>query len=132
MFAEEKQSYFLAYKRIKKDKMKAHMPTLREKKRYLVFEVIAKSKISIDDLSRIIVKTLNNFFGELEGAKANIKVLKDKWDMNKQKGIIKVNRRYINQLKAALCTITKVKNSKVIVRSTGVSGILKKTNKFMV
>lgn len=107
------------------------MPSLRERKRYLVFEVISKGKVSFNDLSKSLIKVVHSFLGELESAKANIKLLPDKWDREKQEGIIRINRKYVNHVKAALCLITKIKNRKVIIRSIWVSGILKKTAKFV-
>ncbi len=43
-----------------------------------------------------------------------------------QKGIIRVGNKHVNELKAALTFIEKINNQKVIVKSIGVSGILKK------
>jgi len=43
-----------------------------------------------------------------------------------QKGILKVNHKYTEQVKASFCFIERINNNKVIVKSVGTSGTLKK------
>ncbi len=114
-------------------KIKPILPSLREKKRYLVFEIISNQKI--DNLNKIadsILEQCNKYLGEMGMAKAGLLILKDKYNKEKQRGIIKVNNKMLNNLKAALCFVKEIDNKKVIVKSVGVSGILKKAqNKFI-
>ncbi len=108
-------------------KIKPVLPSLREKKRYLVFEVISKQKVdNIHDVSQAITENALMFLGHLGMAKAGAIVLKDKWNKDKQRGIIKVNNKEVDNLKAALTFTEKVGNKEAIVKSVGVSGILKK------
>jgi RNase P/RNase MRP subunit POP5 len=65
-------------------------------------------------------------FGEFGLAGANIAMLHDKWKAEKQKGIIKVNHRYAHQLKTSLLFINRIRNNDAIIKSIGMSGILKK------
>ena len=102
--------------------MKPLLPSLRERKRYLVFEVISKKRLnSMPD--KDIEKSMRNLHGEIGLGKAGLIFLKNKWNKIKQRGIIKVNYKYVDQLRAALCSFH---NREVIMRSVGVSGILKK------
>ena len=57
--------------------------------------------------------------------------LKDKYNPKSQKGIIKINNKYINHLKAILTLVNKVDKQDVIISSLGVSGILKKAEKII-
>jgi ribonuclease P/MRP protein subunit POP5 len=108
-------------------KLKPILPSLREKKRYLVFEVISKEKVGdIRAVSEAINSHSLQFMGHLEAAKAGILVLGNKWDSSSQRGIIRVGHRHVDQLKASLAFIVKINNSEVIFRSLGVSGIVKK------
>jgi len=110
-----------------KQKIKPVLPSFREKKRYLAFEVISKNKIKDSSLVyKSISDSLAKFIGELGMAKAGLIMLKDKWNDDKQRGLIRANRLYIEHLRAALALITKVGSAEAIVRSVGVSGILKK------
>ncbi len=112
-------------------KMRPLLPSLREKKRYVVFEIITNKKINdFRQVSNAIWSSALKFLGELETSKAGIWVLADKWNAEKQKGIIRVNNKYVDKLKASLAMITKIKMQKAIVKSVGISGILNKAERF--
>ena len=70
-----------------------------------------------------IEKSMRKLHGEIGLGGAGLIFLKNKWNKMKQRGIIKVNFKYVDPLKAALCSF---RNGDVIMRSVGVSGILKK------
>ena len=116
-----------------KTKLKPVLPSLREKKRYLAFEVISKEKIN--DASRISNAVWHyalQFLGQLGAAKAGIMVLNNKWDQKLQRGIIKVSHKHADAVKASLVFANKIDNTDVIFRSLGVSGILRKAeNRFL-
>lgn len=106
-------------------KIKPLLPSLREKKRYLVFEVISKEQIASNaKISEAIMQSCHDFMGDLGMARAGIMILPDKY--KGAKGIIRVGHRYVNELRASLALIQKIDNQEVIVRSCGLSGILKK------
>ena len=110
-----------------KTKLKPILPSLREKKRYLVFEVISKEKVTdINDVSNSIWDCSLQFLGRLGTAKAGIMVLNNKWNPESQRGIIKVSHKHVDALKSSLVFAKKINNTEVIFRSLGVSGILKK------
>ena len=111
-------------------KLKPILPSLREKKRYLVFELISKNRIEDAVLvSNAIMKYSLQFLGQFGVAKAGIIVLNNKWDSSLQRGIIKVSHKSIEALKAALVFACKIENEDVIFRSVGVSGILNKAER---
>ncbi len=109
---------------------KTILPSLREKKRYLAFEIISKSKIKgFSAVSSAIWSNSLSFMGELGAAKAGIWLLPDKYNEKTQRGIIKVSNKHVNELKAALALIKEIDNNEVIVRSIIVSGMLNKAAK---
>jgi ribonuclease P/MRP protein subunit POP5 len=113
-------------------KLKPVLPSLREKKRYLVFEIIAKEPIKdFSAVSKAIWKALLDLSGVLGASKAGIWLLSDKFNKDKQKGLIKVNHKNADLLKAALSTIKQINGIDVIVRSVGLSGILKKAERLI-
>jgi len=113
-----------------KKKLKPLLPTLREKKRYLAFEVLSKDKIAdFDTVSNAILHASAEFLGQLGVSKAGLLVLSDKWDKNLQRGIIRVSHNHVDNLKAALTMIGKINDNEAIVKSVGVSGILNKAEK---
>ena len=107
--------------------VKQVLPSLREKKRYLAFEIISESKIdNINAVSDAIIAAVHGFIGSLGAAKAGILVLQDKWNSKSQKGVIRVGHKHVDQLKGSLTLIDKINNTKTIVRSIGLSGVLNK------
>ncbi len=112
-------------------KIKAILPSLREKKRYLAFEILSKSRIKgAEGVSKAIWHGMLSFNGAKGAAQAGIQVLPEKYNTEFQKGIIRVNNKYVDSLKAGLATIQDIDGVPAIVRSTGVSGSLKKATKY--
>lgn len=113
-------------------KLKPLIPSLREKKRYLVFEIVSKTPVkSFELVSEAVQNSVLSFIGTKGTAKTGLMIIKDRFNMPKQTGIIKINNKYVDDLKAALALIKEIGGQAVIVRSRGVSGILRKTEKFM-
>lgn len=108
-------------------KGKPLLPSLKQKKRYVVFEIIAKDKLVYRDVKKAIKQTLLTFLGELGYAKAGIMFI-DKYK-NKH-GLIKVNHKHVNELKAGLTLVKKICGKKVIVKSVITSGTIKKLSKY--
>ena len=103
------------------------MSTLKEKTRYLAFEVISDHKIGdFKAVSKEIQDKSLLLLGQLGLAKAGMRILPEKWNLDLQKGIVKVNHKHVDELKSSLTLIEKINNKKVIVKSLGVSGMLNK------
>ncbi len=113
----------------KKIKQKVLLPSLKEKKRYLVFEVISEVNLSFKDTKDSIISSFKELFG-LEGlAKAGLNFV----EYNENKGIIRTSTKGLDMLKASFCFIRKINKQDVVLRSLGVSGMLKKArSKFLV
>lgn len=109
-------------------KIKPLLPTLRERKRYLCFEIISKNKVNFTEAYRQLWLSLHSFLGELGLAKANVLVLNN-YDAESQRGIIKVSHKHVNEVKSALMFIKEIGRESAIVRTVGVSGIIKKAIK---
>ncbi len=83
-----------------------------------MFEIIPKNKIKFEDLKKVILNKCLEFLGQLGCAKAGIMIIKP--------NIIRVNTKYVNDVRSSLVLIEKINNEKVIVKTTKVSGVLKK------
>ncbi|MBS3159392.1 hypothetical protein J4436_01255 [Candidatus Woesearchaeota archaeon] len=103
------------------------LPVLKEKKRYIVFEIIG-AKINFTDAKHNILNALKDFIGEYGSANAGIIIL-DEW--RNEKGIIKVNIKYADFLKSTFLRISNIKKEKVIIRSVYTTGILKKAKLYL-
>ncbi|AJF63119.1 MAG: Ribonuclease P protein component 2 [archaeon GW2011_AR20] len=102
--------------------MKNLLPSLRESNRYVAFELISNNKIDSKEVEKGLEKEILGFFGALELAKSSFKLI----NFKKDKGIIKVNRKYLSKLKAALTLTNNINNKKIMIKSLATSGILKK------
>lgn len=110
-----------------KSKIKPLMPTLRERKRYLAYEVISKIRFNNGfDVSKAILGAANGFLGDLGMAKAGVMPLNDKWNENAQRGIMRVNNKHVDELKASLIFVKSIEGKDAVVKSIGASGILRK------
>ena len=109
---------------MKNTQTRAVLPSKREKKRYLAFEISSESRISdIKAVSAEILKAISSFLGS---AKTNLKVFTDIWSPQKQRGIIRIGHKYVEQLKQALTRIKDLAGQKVTIKSVGLSGTIKK------
>ena len=92
------------------------LPTLREKKRYLTFEVIGQANCS--SAVGALKDSLSGLFGVLEAANAAITPVKS----GGKRCIVSVNRKYVDKTKASMIMVKKIGGSRVIMKSIGVTG----------
>ncbi len=108
--------------------MKPVRPTLREKKRYLVYELLSERPLP-RDADRAVHQHLRATLGLFDGAKAGLVPVK--YDAPSQAGILRVSVAGTDKAKAALLLLGSVDGQPVIPRVRGVSGILAKTARFL-
>jgi ribonuclease P/MRP protein subunit POP5 len=108
-------------------KLKALLPTLREKKRYVVFEVIAKNKAKdFAIVSKAVWQEMLGLHGTKGTAEAGLLILPEKYNSETQRGIARINHKWTDSLKASFALIQSIDSTPAIVRSVLVSGSLKK------
>lgn len=98
---------------------------MRENKRYLAFKIDSKTNLDNYNAIKTTIKdALKDYFGELGLANAGLMFIN--YDAETNTGIVKVNHKYQDHLKASFALIKKINKEDVIVRSIKSSGILKK------
>jgi ribonuclease P/MRP protein subunit POP5 len=116
----------------KKKPLKPVLPTMRERKRYMVFEMISEKPItSAKDVFKAINASLNKHLGTIGCAKAGVLFPKDTYYPDKQKGILKVAHTETEPVRFSLMQIQTINDTKVIFKTVGISGILKKAKRFL-
>lgn len=105
-------------------KLKPILPSLKERKRYLSFEIISEDNLSVDEVDRAVSDQILNFLGTLDAGKAGVVFLRDKYKNNK--GIIKAGHKHVDKVRTALALTKKINNKEIIIKTNIVSGILKK------
>lgn len=108
-------------------KMKSLLPSLKEKKRYLAFEIISIDKVPSNALN-LVTKKLNNILGIIDSSNAGLIPVEQK----ENKAIIRINNKYVDKIKSAMLFINEINNKPVILKSIKVSGILNKARKCVV
>jgi len=107
------------------------LPSLRQKKRYVVFEIIADKPFSFYDIKDSLEEAMKDFWGQQGLSKAVPMLLKEKFSKENQRFIIKVNNKYVDELISAVILAKKIKNTPIIIKSVVTSGILKKATAFL-
>tara|TARA_Y100000310_G_C20327665_1_gene643749 strand:- start:242 stop:595 length:354 start_codon:yes stop_codon:yes gene_type:complete len=110
-------------------KAKVLRPTLREKKRYLVYDAnyFGKKVPSSGGVKRAINESVLNFLGELGFGEAGALFVKG----SAKKGVLRVDRKYVDHVKTGLMLVKKVDGQDAAVRCVGVSGNIKKAEEIM-
>ena len=107
------------------------LPSLRQKKRYVVFEILAEQKFSFQEIKSEVQKAIQQFLGYEGMARASPMLLAERFNEQKQRFTVKVNNASVDTLKAALLFSTSIKNTPLIIRSLITSGTLKKAGLYL-
>jgi ribonuclease P/MRP protein subunit POP5 len=110
---------------IQRKKLKINQPTLREKERYIAFEVLSEERIMFSDLEAAIWNTAREFFGDLGTAKTSMWIIKNLYDENKQIGVIRCNNISVDKILTTLGLITRLGDIRVIFKILTISGTIK-------
>ena len=106
--------------------MKPLLPTLKERKRYILVKVISSTEIQKSDLVETVAKAGLQFLGELGLAKSGMQFLPETYDTKTKTGIIRVNHKYTDEVRAALTLVKEIGKKKVTIKSEKTSGTISK------
>ncbi|MDK2790916.1 MAG: ribonuclease protein subunit [Methanothermococcus sp.] len=102
--------------------LKTLPPTLREKKRYIGFEIIYQNELSSNEVVGIVRNAIINYYGAWGCSKANPWLI----DYTHPKGILRVSRDEVDYVKASLILLSEYRHLPINIRILGVSGSIKK------
>ncbi len=103
--------------------------SLRDKKRYLVFELICDKRLNEREVSFELKKNFLKLFGELGLSKMNYQFIQ--FNEKSNKGILKCRHTALDDLKAGLLLFKEVKGIQVIPKTLKASGTAKKAKSFI-
>jgi len=111
----------------KKNKQKVNplKPSMREKKRYMVYEIISQKQIKYAD--KALIDKIKDLLGVFISGKAS--VMNVKYNPKNQKGVLRVDRKYVDNVRSCFVMIKDINNKKVLIRTIRVSGMLNKAKK---
>lgn len=108
------------------EKIKPLIPTLREKKRYISFEMISRQNFDFSSVKKAIFDEYKKIFGEKGFSDAGLMMLQNKYFEDKKSGIIRVTHKKTESLRLVLASIQKINAHDVIIKSITTSGMLNK------
>ncbi|NYT00251.1 MAG: ribonuclease P [Methanocellales archaeon] len=109
--------------------MKNLPSSLRERKRYVAFEVLSAEKISRSELINEILASASSLLGDVGANLCNLWVL----NFDGKRGVLRCAHDRVSMVRAALATINRVQGVRVGIHVLGTSGTVKKiTETFMI
>lgn len=99
------------------------LPSLKEKKRYIVFRVHSEGTIQYHRLKGAVTESLLEFLGEREMGKANPRLIKNLW--NGREGFLQTSPKYVDAVKVSLALIHQIGDEKVVFQTLRVTGTIK-------
>ncbi|MFB6144270.1 MAG: Rpp14/Pop5 family protein [Candidatus Nanohaloarchaea archaeon] len=104
--------------------MKRLPPAIQEKHRYMEFRLHGES-LELGEVVETVWSATLNYLGEKGSAEADFWVIGNRFNEEKQRGVIKVNRDREDDLRAAITLVEKAGGKEAFFEITGVSGTLK-------
>ena len=106
-------------------KLKILLPTLREKTRYIKFQIISEEPVNYSDLESGVWGTLLDFFGELGISETNAWLVKNLYDERNQIGVIRCDNKSVTKVISGLGLISRLGDTRVIFKILKVSGTIR-------
>ncbi len=97
------------------------IPSLRNKKRYIAFEVTSEQTITRSELIHEILSSICSLFGDTGASELNAALL----SYEGRYGIIRCAREKTTEARAALACINKIRGARVSISVLGISGTIK-------
>ena len=101
------------------------LPSLRSKKRYIVFKIISENSLEYYNVKDAVWNSLSNWMGERNLAAANVRLIKNLWSSKDGKGFIQCSHKAVDSVKTALALIHQIGDEKVIFQTIKISGTIK-------
>lgn len=108
-----------------KQKVNPLKPSMREKKRYMVYEIISNKPITQAD--KALINKIKDLLGVFSASKAG--VLNVKYNPKSQKGVLRVDRKFVENIRSCFVMIKDLNNQEVLIRTLKVSGMVNKAKK---
>ena len=108
--------------------MKRLLSSLKEKKRYIAFEIDSEYGFAKDDIINAVDTICRNFMGEFGYGKSGVMVVDDV--VEGKNGVVRVNSKYVDLVKVSLMMIKEINNKKVIFKNVKTSGSIMKLKNY--
>jgi ribonuclease P/MRP protein subunit POP5 len=104
--------------------MKKLLSSLRDKKRYIAFEVESESRLNKTQVVKSVNSGCREFLGDYLCGKSGVRAVEEFFSGTG--GVMRVKSGYVDYVKTSLALIKKVEGKRVMFKNTKVSGNLSK------
>ncbi len=127
----EKRIALLLYGLEKYTRVKSAVSRLsqRPRRRYIVFEVVASSEISEEELAKALANTVRRVLGEAGYVESGIRLIL--YNKSTGRGILRVNSTYKYRILGILGLVRRVGDSKALIIPLGVTGSVKRARRLL-
>jgi ribonuclease P/MRP protein subunit POP5 len=105
----------------KQPKVNILKPSMREKKRYIAFEIASERPLGFDADKRLISK-MNEMLGVFLAPSAGI--MRVRYEPKSQRGLLRVERKFVDHVRSCFVMIKMIGDTRVSCRTLRVSGML--------
>jgi RNase P/RNase MRP subunit POP5 len=106
-----------------KSKVNTLRACMRDKKRYIAFEMMSEKPLPAD-ADKLLIRKINELLGVFNSAKASL--MRVKYDAAAQRGLLRVDRAFVDFARASFVMIKNINGQAVLIRTLYVSGMLNK------
>ncbi len=107
-------------------------PSMRQNKRYIVFEIISQSPVKYQDTVAAVWGSMLDFIGELQSSDLRTWLIQNLYNDKAQRGVIKCSHTHVEHVRAILSLIQVIGESRCVIKVLGVTGTIKfATEKYM-
>lgn len=98
-------------------------PSMRDKERYIAYEIMSAEPLHFNAWNEL-VERINSLLGVFLAPKAKLASMK--YNPEKQRGILRVERKFQEHVKACFSMIKHINGKEVTIRTLRVSGMISK------
>lgn len=98
---------------------------MRERERYLVFEIISNANFSLEQAVNAIWNAVFQLFGDVGASSFSIWIPSNLFDEKNSVGIVRCNHQAVECVRAALASIKEIEGASVTFKTLGVTGTIK-------
>jgi ribonuclease P/MRP protein subunit POP5 len=106
-------------------RLKVLLPSLRERKRYILFKVLSEQPINYSLFKELLNSTFLKLYGEFMFGKFDFKLLDERWIEKEQVGIIKCNHKFVTNVIVTLGLLQRIGDFRVNIKILKISGTIK-------
>ena len=100
-------------------------PSLRTKRRYIIFEIVAEQPLEYGDFINALWGSALEFLGESAASEARLWIIQNLYDPKNRRGVIRCKHDSVEQVRAALTMIQMIGETKALIKILGVTGTIK-------